>query len=536
MSFAGMSAEQLGNLRNNLLEGFYYLGNQRSLPEGCRWTTLDGKQFVTVPATQQNSIPTIAPFTLVGRVATNLNNTGILGSWSRNSRFPPETSRRTFQIGPALGHVFQQDWAPAMAKLKELQLIASSNSRKVQYLFVHENVPPQDCILRAGARVFRDLEDGEENNSVQEAVPKGKEDDPAWIDIVDSKNFAEFPLYDIDGERIPLKKVRTAMAGAIVLLTFSLHCWHFVPTDPFSFAADVERVDILLPAHKTPITMTLPPTPPKTPKQKGKVATPAHRLQALYTMQPDNVATSETNFCAPLTSPQSPYPTPESSVNNHTTYGTPTGTFHSSTPTAGYMSASDAQSPYDLFTPTASPSGNQLLNSVEKQHTEYPLQLPGSDNQPMDTWYNSVYVRNGPNVLNPTLGPPFAHVTLAAGDANITRGIEFHYAIVTTKRLTFYATGAPSAVPYVHTEINGRDGGDGGKTQASVCLTLDHHDIETDKSTGTNTKDKATNNMVSEDPGKAVAVTHLKRKRVADNEHQSERDAKRIDVEIRSDA
>lgn len=150
-----MSAERFKDLRNNLLEGFYYLGNQRSLPEGCRWTTLDGKQFVTAPATHENSIPTIAPFTLIGRVGTNLNNTGILGSWSRNSRFSPETSRRTFQIGPALGHVFQQDWAPAMAKLKELQLIASSNSRKVQYLFVHENVPPQDCILRAGARVFR---------------------------------------------------------------------------------------------------------------------------------------------------------------------------------------------------------------------------------------------------------------------------------------------------------------------------------------------------------------------------------------------
>ncbi|KAH7879935.1 uncharacterized protein C8R40DRAFT_1166155 [Lentinula edodes] len=152
-----MSADRFTTLRTSLLEGFYYLGNQRPLPEGCRWTTLDGKQFVTVPVTHDNPIPTVAPFTLVGRVAMNLNNTGLLGSWSRNSKFSPETARRTFQIGPPVGHVFQQDWAPAMGRVKELQLAGSKNSRKVQYLFVHENVAPADCILRAGARVFRVL-------------------------------------------------------------------------------------------------------------------------------------------------------------------------------------------------------------------------------------------------------------------------------------------------------------------------------------------------------------------------------------------
>lgn len=151
----GMSVDRFTALCTSLLEGFYYLGNQRPLPEGCRWTTLDGKQFVTVPVMHGNPIPTIAPFTVVGHVATNLKNTGLLGSWSRNSKFSPETTRHTFQIGPPIGHVFQQDWAPAMLRVKELQLAGSNNSRKVQYLFVHENVAPVDCILRAGAQVFR---------------------------------------------------------------------------------------------------------------------------------------------------------------------------------------------------------------------------------------------------------------------------------------------------------------------------------------------------------------------------------------------
>lgn len=150
-----MSQRNMTTLQSTLKEGFYYLGNQRPLPEGCAWTSLDGKQMFSAGVTSENSAPTVIPFTVVGRVATNLNNTGLLGTWSRNSKFGPSTARRTFQLGPPLDLGFRRDWAPAMARLKELQLAGANNSRKVQYLFVHENVPPQDCILRAGARVFR---------------------------------------------------------------------------------------------------------------------------------------------------------------------------------------------------------------------------------------------------------------------------------------------------------------------------------------------------------------------------------------------
>ncbi|KAJ3926683.1 MAG: hypothetical protein NXY57DRAFT_966272 [Lentinula lateritia] len=384
-----MSVDRFTALCTSLLEGFYYLGNQRPLPEGCRWTTLDGKQFVTVPVMHGNPIPTIAPFTVVGHVATNLKNTGLLGSWSRNSKFSPETTRHTFQIGPPIGHVFQQDWAPAMLRVKELQLAGSNNSRKVQYLFVHENVAPVDCILRAGAQ---DLEDGEDNKGLKDAIPRGKEDDPAWIDIVDTKNFSQFPLYDIDGELIPLR------------------CWHFAPTDPYSFAADIKRVDILLPAHKSTLPMSLPPTPPKTPKASMTDPTPdcpAHHVQALYMMPHENVATGRTNFTA-SSSPQTPTHTTH---HSNTLEGTPTTTYLSPTGTATSMSPDDAQYCYRLYSPTLTPSVNQQTTVQRSPPDEFTMKYPARTNhQPMDTWYNTTYEGNREPVLTSNLGPPFEHV------------------------------------------------------------------------------------------------------------------------------
>ncbi|KAJ3896355.1 hypothetical protein GG344DRAFT_72188 [Lentinula edodes] len=298
-----MSQRNMTTLQSTLKEGFYYLGNQRPLPEGCAWMSLDGKQMFSAGVTSENSAPTVIPFTVVGHVATNLNNTGLLGTWSRNSKFGPSTARRTFQLGPPLDLGFRRDWAPAMARLKELQLAGANNSRKVQYLFVHENVPPQDCILRAGARVFRDVDDGEDNQGVRDAVPKDKKDHPAWIDIMETKTFADFPLYDESGDLVPLRRVRPTIAGATMLLTFSFRCWRFEPTDPFSFAADVERVDVLIPAI---VRLSLPPTPPKTPQRSMRGVTPGHRVQALYTIEGENgleVPTNVNSYGAPQTPP-----------------------------------------------------------------------------------------------------------------------------------------------------------------------------------------------------------------------------------------
>lgn len=81
---------------------------------------------------------------------------------------------------------------------------------------------------------------------------------------METKTFADFPLYDESGDLVPLRRVRPTIAGATVLLTFSFRCWRFEPTDPFSFAADVERVDVLIPAI---VRLSLPPTPPKTPQR-----------------------------------------------------------------------------------------------------------------------------------------------------------------------------------------------------------------------------------------------------------------------------
>ncbi|KAJ3846078.1 hypothetical protein EV368DRAFT_89581 [Lentinula lateritia] len=277
-----MSQKNLTTLQSTLKESFYYLGNQQPLPEGCGWTSLDGKQMFSAGVTLADSAPTVIPFTVVGCVATNLNNTGLFGTWSRNSKYGAATAHCSFQLGPPLDLGFCRDWAPAMARLKELQLAGANNSRKVQYLFVHENVPPQDCILRAGAR---DVEDGEENQGVHDAIPKDKKDDPAWINIVETKNFAVFPLYDESGDLVPLRSVQPTIAGATILLTFSFCCWRFEPTDPFSFAADVERVDVLIPAN---VRLSLPPTLPKTPQQLMQSVTPSHRVQALYTIESED--------------------------------------------------------------------------------------------------------------------------------------------------------------------------------------------------------------------------------------------------------
>ncbi|KAJ4476096.1 hypothetical protein C8J55DRAFT_578357 [Lentinula edodes] len=113
-TFYQMSQKNLTSLQSTLKESFYYLGNQRPLPEGCGWTSLDG-------VTLADSVPTVIPFTVVGRVATG------------NSKYGAATARRSAQLGPPLDLGFRRDWAPAMARLKELQLAGANNSREVQY-------------------------------------------------------------------------------------------------------------------------------------------------------------------------------------------------------------------------------------------------------------------------------------------------------------------------------------------------------------------------------------------------------------------
>ncbi|KAJ3921551.1 hypothetical protein F5877DRAFT_76054 [Lentinula edodes] len=402
-----MSQKNLTTLQSTLKESFYYLGNQRPLPEGCGWTSLDGKQIFSAGVTLADSAPTVIPFTVVGRVATNLNNTGLFGTWSRNSKYGAATARRSFQLGPPLDLGFRRDWAPAMARLKELQLAGANNSRKVQYLFVHKNVPPQDCILRAGARVFRDVEDGEENQGVRDAVPKDKKDDPAWIDIVETKNFAVFPLYDESGNLVPLRSVRPTIAGATVLLTFSFRCWRFEPTDPFSFAADVERVDVLIPAN---VRLSLPPTPPKTPQRSMQGVTPGHRVQALYTIESEDGMEFPRNvnsYAAPQTPPnkRAYMPITPQSVGTMVTTPSPVAGVEDS-----FASGNELQRQYNQYQNSPTALSERATSERRGGPEAFQPQYAVPTGEPTSTWFNNhpylgtLYGSLGPVQNAPLLG------------------------------------------------------------------------------------------------------------------------------------
>ncbi|KAJ3858284.1 hypothetical protein EV359DRAFT_87968 [Lentinula novae-zelandiae] len=195
----------------------------------------------------------------------NLNNTGIFGGWSPTGQYAPGSSRRTFQLGPPLSGVFRDNWTAAITKLKEVQTAGANNTRKVRYLFVHENVPPLDSLIRLGCKVFCDLDEGEGPDKLLSlSIPADKKGNAEWF--------------------------RSVIAGATVCVTFGLCCWYSNPNEPFSFAADIVCIDLLSTPHEDcGPRIGFPVTPPITP-QKGLTSlnpghTPSYRSQPLFALQ-----------------------------------------------------------------------------------------------------------------------------------------------------------------------------------------------------------------------------------------------------------
>ncbi|KAH7869211.1 uncharacterized protein C8R40DRAFT_1074272 [Lentinula edodes] len=155
--------------------------------------------------------------------------------------------------------VFRNDWIAAITKLKEIQTAGANNTWKVRYLFVHENVPPLDSL---------DLDDGEAPDDVlYSSIPKNKREDADWTDIRLTKGLAPFPLFGMNDEPIPLQRAHSVIGGATVRVTFGLRCWRYNPNEPFSFAADVVRVDLLsTPQDNGSPQIGLLLTPPTTPQ------------------------------------------------------------------------------------------------------------------------------------------------------------------------------------------------------------------------------------------------------------------------------
>ncbi|GAW02205.1 hypothetical protein LENED_003842 [Lentinula edodes] len=294
-----MTPGDYSRLQQTLHGNFFYLGREGPFPDGCGWFVLDGKKTYCAPLTAGQEAPSSIPFQIVGRVGTNLNNTGIFGGWTPTGQYPPNNSRRTFQLGPPLAGVFRNDWIAAITKLKEIQTAGANNTRKVRYLFVHENVPPLDSLVRMGSKVFRDLDDGEgPDDLLYSSIPKNKREDADWTDIRLTKGLAPFPLFGMNDELIPLARARSVIGGATVRVTFSLRCWRYNPNEPFSFAADVVRVDLLsTPQDNGSPQIGLLLTPPTTPqnslnRSNGIVGesgnTPSYRSQPLFAFENSN--------------------------------------------------------------------------------------------------------------------------------------------------------------------------------------------------------------------------------------------------------
>ncbi|KAJ3912480.1 hypothetical protein F5877DRAFT_72366 [Lentinula edodes] len=200
-----MTPSDYSRLQQTLHGNFFYLGRECPFPNGCGWFVLDGKKTYCTPLTAGQEAPTYIPFQIVGRVGTNLNNTGIFGGWTPMGQYPPNNSRCTFQLGPPLAGVFRNDWIAAIMKLKEIQTAGANNTRKVRYLFVHENVPPLDSL---------DLDDGEALDDVlYSSIPKNKREDADWTDIRLTKGLAPFPLFGMNDEPIPLQRARSVIGG-----------------------------------------------------------------------------------------------------------------------------------------------------------------------------------------------------------------------------------------------------------------------------------------------------------------------------------
>jgi hypothetical protein len=143
------------NSHTDLINQLFYLGNPHPLPGGCAWFELDRmKKFCSSPLPGED-VPSPAAFTIVGRVSSSLNNTGVFGGWSANGQFAPQRARRTFLLSAPLGGPFRPHWDTAMQNVKQLQAQATHNSKKTRYLFVNENTSPMEAVLRMGSSVFR---------------------------------------------------------------------------------------------------------------------------------------------------------------------------------------------------------------------------------------------------------------------------------------------------------------------------------------------------------------------------------------------
>ncbi|KAJ3890796.1 hypothetical protein GG344DRAFT_77534 [Lentinula edodes] len=140
----------------------------------------------------------------------------------------------------------------------------------------------------------QDLDEGEgPDELLSSSIPPDKKANSEWVEIRQSKALAPFPLFAISGEPIPLKRVRSVIAGATVRVTFGLRCWRFNPNDPFSFAADIVRIDLLSsPQDECGPRIGFPLTPPVTPQSRisgtnpsgtGTISgnTPSYRSQPL---------------------------------------------------------------------------------------------------------------------------------------------------------------------------------------------------------------------------------------------------------------
>ncbi|KAJ3888184.1 hypothetical protein GG344DRAFT_68178 [Lentinula edodes] len=188
--------------------------------------------------------------------------------WSPTGQYAPGSSRHTFQLGPPLSGVFRDNWTAAIPKLKEVQTGGANNTRKVQYLFVHENVPPLDSLIRLGCKAFCDLDEGEgPDELLSSSIPADKKGNAEWVEIK-----------------------QTNIADATVRMTFGLRCWRFNLNEPFSFAADIVRIDLLSTPHEDcGPCIGFPVTPPIIP-QRGLTSsnpghTPSYQSQPLFALQ-----------------------------------------------------------------------------------------------------------------------------------------------------------------------------------------------------------------------------------------------------------
>ncbi|KAJ3874165.1 hypothetical protein F5051DRAFT_443575 [Lentinula edodes] len=332
-----MTPNEYSQLHQTLQGRLFYLGREGPLPEGCEWFTLDGKKRFCAPLSAGQDTPTSVPFEIVGRVGTNLNNTGLLGGWTPSGQYPPAGSRRSFQLGPPLSGVFRNEWIVAVTKLKELQTAGANNTRKVRYLFVHENVPPLDSLIKMGCKVFRDLDEGEASDELLfAAIPKDKRDNSDWTEIRQTQALAPFPLFGRNGEVIPIKRVRGIIAGATVRVSFGLRCWRFNPNEPFSFAADIIRVDLLnTPQDVAGPQSIFPLTPPVTPQHSVLASnggsgnsegghTPVYRTQPLFAFQNVGSPQHDTSILGAIPYGSSPQTPTRGSPHYPLNYGSPT--------------------------------------------------------------------------------------------------------------------------------------------------------------------------------------------------------------------